>query len=178
MERETSIREGDVMGYKARSERSGGFDFRIMEVRLRKKNAAPGTKEELRLMTVDSHWETLRFVQEHMEEFVGNIVRLKRVEAGAAKGFATGTGNGFGAGAAKGINESAALFERNLEPLLSTLAAAKGEGVMDKLSSGLKKALLLMVMERYQSDRDLACKVLGISREKLEKELVLCGVSR
>ena len=68
--------------------------------------------------------------------------------------------------------------QKNLEPLVSSLAAANGQGVMDKLSSSLKKALLLMVMERYQSDREKACRVLGISREKLETELKLCGVSR
>lgn len=150
------------MGQKVRSERPGGYDFRIMEVRLKKKSAPPETKEDLRLLMVDSHWETLRFVQENMEEVVGNIVRLKRAEAGAAKG----------------VNESAALFQKNLEPLISSLAASKGEGVMDKLSLSLKKALLLLVMERYKSDRDQACKVLGISREKLENELSLCGVVR
>ena len=57
-------------------------------------------------------------------------------------------------------------------------AASNGQGVMDKLSASLKKALLLMVMERYKSDREKACRVLGISREKLETELKLCGVAR
>jgi hypothetical protein len=151
------------MSYRARStEKAGGHDYRIMEVRLRKKNAAPDAREELRFLMVDSSWETLRFVQDNMEELVGNIVRLKRTESSTNKG----------------INESAALFKRNLEPLMSSLAASKGEGVMDKLSLSLKKALLLLVMERYQSDRDQACKVLGITREKLDHELVLCGVAR
>ncbi|HJV36688.1 hypothetical protein [Geomonas sp.] len=151
------------MAYKARStEKAGGYDYRIMEVRLRKKNAGPDAKEELRLLMVDSSWDTLRFVQDNMEELVGNIVRLRRLEDCTNKG----------------INESAALFQRNLEPLMSSLAASKGEGVMDKLSLSLKKALLLLVMERYQSDRDQACKVLGITREKLDNELVLCGVAR
>lgn len=150
------------MGYRDRSssEKSGAFDFCIMEVRLKKKNAAPGTKEDLRMLMVDSHWETLHFVQENMQQFIGNIVRLRRLESKALKG----------------VNDSALLFQRNLEPLLTTLAKTSGEGVMDKLSSSLKKALLLMVMERYHSDREKACKVLGITREKLEKELTLCGV--
>jgi DNA-binding protein Fis len=152
------------MAYRDRTtcEKTGAFDFSIMEVRLRKKGAAAGTKDDLRLMTVDNHWETLRFVQDNMEECVGNIVRLKRLQDNEAKGS---------------VNESAALFQKNLEPLVSSLAAANGQGVMDKLSSSLKKALLLMVMERYKSDREKACKVLGISREKLETELKLCGVS-
>ena len=151
------------MAYRDRttSEKTGSFDFSIMEVRLRKKGAAPGTKEDLRLMTVDNHWETLRFVQDNMEECVGNIVRLKRLQDKSAKG----------------VNESAVLFQKNLEPLVSSLAAASGQGVMDKLSSSLKKALLLMVMERYKSDREKACRVLGISRETLETELKLCGVN-
>ena len=133
-----------------------------MEVRLRKKGAPAGTKDDLRLMTVDSHWDTLRFVQDNMDQCVGNVVRLKRMESSAEQR----------------VNESAELFQRNLEPLVSSLAAAKGQGVMDKLSASLKKALLLMVMERYQSDRETACRVLGISREKLENELQLCGVAR
>ena len=152
------------MAYRDRttSDKSGNFDYCIVEVRLRKKGSAPDAKDDLRILTVDNHYDTLRYVQENMEEYVGNIVKLKRLDSHAAKG----------------VNESAALFQRNLEPLVSSLAAAKGQGVMDKLSASLKKALLLMVMERYQSDREKACRVLGISREKLETELRLCGVAR
>ena len=152
------------MAYRDRTtaEKSGTFDFSIMEVRLRKKGAAAGAKDDLRLMTVDNHWDTLRFVQENMEECVGNIVRLKRLQEHEVKS----------------VNESAELFQKNLEPLVSSLAAASGQGVMDKLSASLKKALLLMVMERYKSDREKACRVLGISQEKLETELRLCGVLR
>ncbi|MBJ6799998.1 hypothetical protein [Geomonas propionica] len=151
------------MAYRDRStnERSGSYAYTIMEVRLRKKGAPEGTKDDLRFMTVDSHWDTLRFVQDNMDHCVGNVVRLKRNEP---------TG--------RTIDESAKLFQKNLEPLVSTLAATQGQGVMDKLSASLKKALLLLVMERYQSDREKACRVLGISREKLENELKLCGVAR
>jgi DNA-binding protein Fis len=152
------------MAYRDRTttEKSNASDYTIMEVRLRKKGASAGTKDDLRLMTVDNHWDTLRYVQDNMEECVGNIVRLKRLQDSDSKG----------------VNESAALFQKNLEPLVSSLAAANDQGVMDKLSASLKKALLLMVMERYQSDREKACRVLGISREKLENELRLCGVAR
>jgi len=152
------------MGYRDRtaSEKSGNYDFCIMEVRLRKKNAPAEVKDDLRLLSVDSHYETLRFVQDNMEECIGNIVKLKRLNSTPIEG----------------INESAELFQKNLEPLMSSMAATQGQGVMDKLSTSLKKALLMLVMERYQSDREKACKVLGISREKLENELKLCGVAR
>ena len=152
------------MGYRDRTtnEKSGNFDYCIMEVRLRKKGATSTAKDDLRLLVVDSHWDTLRFVQDHMEECIGNIVRLKRLESRVSNG----------------MDESAALFQKKLAPIVSNLAQTKEEGVMDKLSTSLKKALLLMVMERYQSDRDKACRVLGISREKLDRELKLCGVNR
>lgn len=150
------------MGYRdgSNNEKSGLYDFCIMEVRLKKKGAAPGTKEELRMLMVDSHWDTLHYVQENMEHFIGNIVRLRRFENHAVNG----------------MNDSATLFKNKLEPLLSTLAKSNGAGVMDKLSISLKKALLVMVMERYHSDREKACKILGITREKLENELKICGV--
>lgn len=152
------------MGYRDRStnEKSGTSDYCVVEVRLRKKGSAPGTNEDLRLLTVDSHWDTLRYVQDNMEQFVGNLVKLKRMEARTAHS----------------VNENAAMFEKKLEPLMSSLAASNKEGVMDKMSASLKKALLIMVMERYKSDRETACRVLGISREKLESELRLCGVTR
>lgn len=152
------------MAYRDRSmtDKTGSSSYTVMEIRLRRKGAPTGTKDDLRLLTVDSHLETLRFVQENMDECVGNIVRLKRLQERDAKG----------------VNESAALFQKNLEPLVSSLAANNGEGVMSKLSASLKKALLLMVMDRYQSDRDKACRVLGISREMLDRELKSCGVNR
>lgn len=147
------------MGYRDRSAngKSVDYNFCIMEVRLRKKGA-PLDAEETRLLSVDSHWETLRFVQENMEQCIGNIVKLKRMEAKAAQ-----------------VNESAELFQKNLQPFMSDLSEP---GVMDKLSASLKKALLMLVMERYASDREKACRVLGISREKLDNELKLCGVAR
>lgn len=152
------------MGYRDRStqEKAGGFDYCIMEVRLRKKNAPADSKEDSRMMVVDSHWDTLRFVQDNMDECVGNIVKLKRLEVKEQTQPL----------------DSAAIFRDRLEPLVDALSQTKGPGVMDKLSVSLKKALLLMVMTRYQSDREKACQVLGISREKLENELKLCGVAR
>jgi len=150
------------MAYRDRDTRnkSGNFDYCLMEVRLRKKKAPAGTHDACRVMIVDSHYDTLTFVQENMERCVGNLVKLRRLEEHQAKG----------------MEESAALFQKSLAPLVSSLEA-QGEGVMEKLSASLKKALLLMVITRYQSDWNQACQVLGITREKLESELKLCGVS-
>jgi len=49
-------------------------------VLLSKKGATDGTQDQLRLMTVDNHLETLRFVQNNLDACIGNIVRLKRMD--------------------------------------------------------------------------------------------------
>jgi len=81
------------MAYRDRNRRgkSDCFDFCIMEVQLNKMGAPEGTGKQLRLMTVDNHLETLRFVQNNMDACIGNIVRLRRLEdheANAASGGA------------------------------------------------------------------------------------------
>jgi hypothetical protein len=60
--------------------KSDTFDYCIMQVLLSKQGEAAGTREQMRLMTVDNHLETLRFVQNNLDACIGNIVRLKRME--------------------------------------------------------------------------------------------------
>ena len=70
------------MAFRDRNKKgkSDPFDFCIMEVLLSKQGAPAGTRDQMRLMTVDNHLETLRFVQNNMDACIGNIVRLKRIE--------------------------------------------------------------------------------------------------
>jgi len=56
------------------------YEYCILEVMLTKEGAEPGTGKQLRLVTVDNHVDTLRFVQENMDACIGNIVRLQRME--------------------------------------------------------------------------------------------------
>jgi len=79
---QTSVKEESNMAYRDRNKRgkSDFFDFCIMEVLLSKKGATDGTKDQMRLMTVDNHLDTLRFVQNNMDACIGNIVRLKRID--------------------------------------------------------------------------------------------------
>ena len=152
------------MAYRDRttSEKADVFDYSVLEVRCRKKGAAAGTMDEVQLLMVDNHRETLGYIRDNIEECIGNIVRLKRMEQPEARG----------------VNLGAALLEGSLEPLVSSLALVNRHGVMGKLSVSLKKVLLLMVMERYRSNRAMACRILGVTREELEFELKLCGVTR
>ena len=150
------------MGYRYMmpAERSGESEYRIMEVVMVKKGKSGTEKASNQALTVDNHWDTLRYVQENMDDFIANMVKVKRMEiAGRRK-----------------IEESARLFEQNLEPLFTMISATSKKHLMDKLSNSLKKALFLMAMDRYKCDKETICRALGISRDKLEKEMKSCGL--
>jgi DNA-binding NtrC family response regulator len=146
--------------YQVSEEKAGAYDFRLMEVLLVKKGRSSVDEEESRVVAVDNHWETLRYVQENMDDFIGNIVQVRQMDQKTKKR----------------VEDNASMFERNLEPFFSMVSKTSGQNVMETLSSSLKKALLLMAMDRYHCDKETVCQALGISREKLEREMRHCGL--
>lgn len=151
------------MGYKCTdaARKVGAYQYRVVQVQLGEKGIAAQDAAPV-FLTVDNDWETLRFIKENMDAIVANLVRVKQMDAESRMH----------------VEESAQLFEKNLEPLFTLISATSQEHVMDKLSGSLKKALLLMAMDRYSCDSDKICRALGITRGKLEKELKRCGLSR
>lgn len=151
------------MGYKAidTARKAGVASYRVIQVTLREQSFYAGDDRPVPL-TVANDPETLSLVKENMDAIVGNLVRVKQMKARNMKQ----------------VEESAKLFERNLEPLFTLISATSQEHVMDKLSVSLKKALLLMAMDRYSCDSDRICRALGMTRGKLEKELKRCGLSQ
>lgn len=150
------------MGYRCcvNEDRAGEYDFRLIEMLMTKKNAIHSIPVKA-VITIDNHAETLRYVQTNMTAFVTNCVRVKAMEANASKK----------------VEESARLFEQQLEPFFTVVAATAQKNVLDKLSSALKKALILMAMEKYHCNKESICEALGLTREKLEREIALCGLS-
>lgn len=67
------------MAYRDRttSQRIDSFNYVVMEVRLRKQGAPAATKDEVRMMIVDNHLETLGFVRHNMKQCVDNIIRTR-----------------------------------------------------------------------------------------------------
>lgn len=152
------------MGYRYMmpNEKDDEYAFRMMEIVMVEKKGSDKESTCSRVMVVDNHFDTLRFVQENMNEFVSNMIKVKKMTSHAPKK----------------IEESARLFENNLQPLFSMISETSKTHILDKLSNSLKKALILMAMDRYKSDKDSICKALGISKEKLEKEMCLCGLGQ
>jgi hypothetical protein len=66
--------------YRNTKEKVNSYDYCILEVSLTKLGAAAGTADQMRLVTIDNHFETLRFVHENLDACICNIVKLQRME--------------------------------------------------------------------------------------------------
>jgi DNA-binding protein Fis len=152
----------EAMGQRCMEETAQGFN----EYRAVRFGLMIGSHQEPEqvsvVLTVHNDWDTLDFVKDNLNAIASNLLQIKRQEAELRKQ----------------MDESEQLFSSNLHPLFALMSATAPEHVMDKLSISLKKALLLMAMERYSCDSERICRILGITRAKLEKELQRCGISR
>ena len=150
------------MGYRCKdvTQRAGTYHYRAIEVMLVNRNGKGSRDDVTAVLTVENDWETLGFVKESMGDITANMVRVKRMNSENRLH----------------VEESARLFESNLEPLFTLISATATDHVLDKLSVSLRKALLLMAMDRYSCDSESICRALGLTRGKLEKELRRCGL--
>ena len=61
-------------------EKIDAYDYCILEVLLTKQDAPVGTRDQMRLVTIDNHFDTLRFVHENLDACISNLVMLQRIE--------------------------------------------------------------------------------------------------
>ena len=139
---------------------NGTYSHRVISVTLVKGQVGAAEPGSSVVLTVQNDWDTLKFVKENIDDIAANLVMVKQMNAQHRVN----------------VDDSAKLFQKHLEPLFALVSATSTEHIMDKLSTSLKKALLLMAMERYNCDSDSICRALGISKVKLEKELKHCGL--
>jgi transcriptional regulator with GAF, ATPase, and Fis domain len=150
------------MGYRYQNayERRLATDPRFMEMEIMHQQLKD-RQSTVQIVMLDGDKDTVEFAREQMNAIVANVIKVKNMETKTLKK----------------VDENARLFERNLEPWFSLISqTVKGGHLLDKLSSSLKKALILMAMERYHCNRESVARVLGLSPERLEKEMALCGL--
>jgi len=140
--------------------KTGTYSHRGISVNLVKGQVGAAEPGSSVVLTVQNDWETLKFVKESIDDIAANLVMVKQLNAHHRIN----------------VDENAKLFQKNLEPFFTMVSSTSTEHIMDKLSTSLKKALLLMAMDRYNCDSDSICRALGISKVKLEKELKHCGL--
>jgi hypothetical protein len=147
---------------KDATQKAGTYHYRAVEVVLVKKSGTAADQGAATVLTVENDWDTLSFVKDNMADITANLVRVKSM-------YLENSAH---------VEESAELFQKNLEPLFTLISATATDHVLDKLSVSLRKALLLMAMDRYSCDSESMCRALGITKGKLEKELKRCGLLR
>ncbi|MBU5636031.1 hypothetical protein KOM00_04725 [Geomonas sp. Red69] len=139
---------------------TAGDGFGAMEVVLVKRQQPPDAQRVAVVLTVAYDPDVWRLVNEDMDEIASNLMRVRNMNKDSKMH----------------VDESAQLFQRSLQPFFALISATSKEHVMDKLSVSLRKALLLMAMERYGCNREKMCRALGLTKAKLEKEMKLCGL--
>ena len=138
----------------------GPYPYRAIEVApvMKDKDHNRGPVPSLFIL-VDGETETLRFVQENLFDIVNNVLRVRKMKP-----------------TRRSVDENARIFERNLKSLFTLAAGERGTNLLDEMTYSLKKALIILAMERYRNDRDRICRILGISRDTLEQEMLTCGL--
>ncbi len=147
--------------YAGTNEQGNERNYRVLEVKIMRKSALQGEGSRTQHLLVAGEHDTLRYVQDNMDDFIGNLLRTKRLEEKEQRR----------------VEDSSKLFEENLEPLFNILASTAGSQALQKMSASLKKALLLKAMDRYASDPVSICQVLGITKAALEREIAACGLT-
>ncbi len=138
----------------------GQYPYRAIEVApvVRGKDRDSGPVSPIFIL-VDGEAETLRFAQDNLFDIVNNVLRVRKMRP-----------------TRRNVDENAQIFERNLKSLFTMAADERGSNLLDDMSHSLKKALIILAMERYRNDRDRICRIFGISRDKLEQEMLTCGL--
>lgn len=151
------------MGYRGAimKENVNDCEFRLMEIVMVKKSSLEEVTST-QVMIIDNDLETLQHVHENWNELIDNLIKLKKMEELDRQKVA----------------ESSEIFGKRLQPLFSRIAGTRNKNLLANLSKSLKKALILMAMERYEGDKDVICKVLGINRERLDNEMSFCGLDQ
>jgi DNA-binding NtrC family response regulator len=152
-----------AMGYRYMSSRdfADETEFRLMEVVMVKRSQG-GETTASQVIMIDNHQDTLRHVQENWNDFIENIIRIRKMEDFDRRK----------------VSESADIFGKGLKPFFSRISETATKNLLANLSKSMKKALILMALERYDGDKDTICKVLGINRDKLDTEMTLCGLDQ
>jgi len=151
------------MGYRGiiPKENANEFEFRLMEIVMVRKSSV-GEQSTSQVIMIDNDDETLRHVHDNWNDFISNLIRVKKLEEHDRRK----------------VVESSEIFGKRLKPLFSRITETPKKNLLANFSKSLKKALILMAMERYDGDKDLICKVLGINRERLDNEMSLCGLKQ
>jgi hypothetical protein len=112
------------------------------------------------VLVVAGDKETLHFLELHMDQVVRNVAQAKKI--------AWSSGDR--------VDEGPQYFEKKIETMLEILPDKWSRGRFEALAISMKKALLLISLDRFHGNWEMICRVLGISRGELDREMRSCGI--
>lgn len=133
----------------------------FLELVISRRGAIPTQGTTRRVVMFERDEDTLSFVQEEMDAIISNVMKVTVMERTTKRR----------------IEETSRLFETTLDPWFSLLAQTGGNGkLLNTMATSLKKALILLAMERFHCDEVSVAQALGISVQRLEREMIRCGI--
>lgn len=70
------------MAYRDRSitDKVDSFNYRLMQVVFNKGKGVSAGNSEVRVLTVDNHKETMKFLEENVQTWMGNLIRYPEIK--------------------------------------------------------------------------------------------------
>jgi hypothetical protein len=145
-----------------RQEKQDGLepDFRILEVVMVRKDVFGNEMSRAQTLLVENEQETLRYVQENMDDFIRNVVHVRKLQEQDLEK----------------INQNALMFQETLAPIFSLLGETGENHILEHMTSSLKKAMIVMALKKFDGDLAMVADLLGIDPESIEEEMTQCGL--
>lgn len=133
----------------------------FLELVISRRGSAGTEGATRKVVMFEQDQDTLSFVQEEMDAIISNVMKVTVMERKAKKR----------------VEETSRIFERTLDPWFSLVAQTGCNGrLLSTMSNALKKALILLAMDRCNCDEESVAQILGISVQRLEREMIRCGI--
>lgn len=112
------------------------------------------------VMLLSNDMDTLFFAEHNMSQLINNAVMMLKIDHAPARSV---DGNNT--------------LGREIEALLESIIMSPEKHVLHDLTASLKKAILAIALDRFKANKELICKVLGLSSSQLDKEMRSSGLA-
>lgn len=110
------------------------------------------------ILLLSNDMETLFFAENNMFQLVNNTIRMIKMNNSTVNNI-----------------DGSGTFAREFESLLESIIMRPEKNILNRLSASLKKAILSIALDRYHSNKEMICKVLGLSSSQFDHEMRSIG---
>lgn len=135
----------------------------FLEVVIAGRSGSDAGKRFRKVVTYDSDEDSVTLVREEMDRVLANVLKVTVMERRSVRA----------------VEETSSLFERMLEPWFSRVSEGESDKkLLHTMSRSLKKALILLAMDRFHADEVSVAHALGLTLKQLDREMARCGIRK